>query len=51
LPSLQESSIVQGLPSLHGPVALVRVQEPVAGSQASIVQALPSSQLLGRWEH
>jgi hypothetical protein len=51
LPPLQESSIEQGLPSLHEPVALVRVQVPVAGSQASIVQALPSSQLPGGWEH
>ena len=42
---------MQALPSLQAPVALVLVQVPVAGSQASIVQALPSSQFTGGWEH
>src|SRR5436309_3477918 len=46
-PPLQTSFAVQKLPSLQGPVAAPRVQAPVAGSQASTVQALPSSQSTG----
>jgi hypothetical protein len=50
-PPLQKSFVVQGFPSLQDPVALVRTQLPVAWSQASIVQAFPSSQFAGGFEH
>src|SRR5437867_12101898 len=50
-PPLQTSFTVQKLPSLHGPVALLRVQAPVAGSQASMVQELPSSHETGECAH
>src|SRR6266852_5356807 len=44
VPPLQVSLVVQALPSLQGLVLLVCTQ-PVAGSQLSSVQTLPSSQL------
>src|SRR5262245_56268037 len=43
LPPEQVSFVVQALPSLHAAVLLVCTQ-PVAGSQLSSVQGLPSSQ-------
>src|SRR5437016_2543699 len=46
LPPAQVSAVVQALPSSHAAVLFVCVQ-PVAGSQASVVQTLPSSQLGG----
>jgi len=50
-PPLHASSSVQRLPSLQGPGLLERTQAPVAGSQASVVQAFPSSQLIGAAPH
>src|SRR5262245_58222408 len=50
-PPLQVSFTVHMLPSLQRPVALLRVHAPVAGSQASSVQALPSSQSTGAAPH
>jgi hypothetical protein len=50
LPSLQVSPTVQKFPSSHGPATFVRTQAPVAGSQVSSVQALPSSQPTGTAE-
>jgi hypothetical protein len=44
-PSEQESPVVQAFPSLHAPELFVWRQPPVSGSQASSVQALPSSQV------
>jgi len=46
-PPLHASSSVQRLPSLQGPGLLLRTQAPIAGSQASTVQAFPSSQSIG----
>jgi len=43
VPSAQMSSLLQALPSLQGAVLLACVQ-PLAGSQLSVVQGLPSSQ-------
>src|SRR6266849_2885098 len=43
-PAAQVSLVVQAFPSLQGPVLLVCTQ-PVAGTQLSSVQTLPSSQL------
>src|SRR5262249_31445678 len=43
---LQVSLVVHALPSLQAPV-LFRCLQPVAGSQESVVQALPSLQLTG----
>src|SRR6266849_3536473 len=43
-PAAQVSLVVQAFPSLHGAVLLVCTQ-PVAGTQLSSVQTLPSSQL------
>jgi len=50
-PPLHASSSVQRLPSLQGPGLLERTQAPVAGSQASVVQAFPSSQSIGAAPH
>ena len=44
-PFLQASPLVQAVPSSHGAVLLVLLQ-PLAGSQTSMVQPLPSSQLV-----
>lgn len=46
LPPLQASPLVHGLPSLQLPLVLVWLQLPVVVSQLSVVQGLPSSQLL-----
>ena len=46
-PPEQASLTVQKLPSSQDPGIFVRVQAPVAGSQASAVQAFPSSQFTG----
>ena len=43
MPALHASPLVQALPSLQAP-ELGRKVQPVAGSQASDVQTLPSSQ-------
>jgi hypothetical protein len=45
LPSLQRSPLVQALPSSHGTLTGVNTQ-PFTGSQESLVQALPSLQVL-----
>lgn len=42
-PPSHASPVVQGSPSSHGPLAPVWLQSPVAASQRSSVQALPSS--------
>jgi hypothetical protein len=42
LPPWQESLVVQTLLSLHGPGAFPWLQTPIAGSQMSVVQGLPS---------
>jgi len=47
-PPEQTSPVVHRLPSSHGLVLFVWVQ-PVAGSQASVVHGLPSSQLPPAW--
>src|SRR5947208_5203109 len=44
-PSAHVSCAVQGFPSSHAAVLGAMVQSPVAGSQESVVQTLPSSQL------
>src|SRR3989442_623222 len=49
LPSTHASLTVQMFLSSHEPVRIVRVQTPVAGSQASSVHGLPSSQFSGVW--
>src|SRR5207247_5472767 len=46
VPAEQTAPTVQALPSLHGAV-LFTCAQPVTGSQASVVQTLPSSQLTG----
>ena len=48
-PLLQDSPTVQMFLSLHVPSLAVRVQAPVAGSHASSVHGLPSSQSRGAW--
>jgi hypothetical protein len=48
VPPPHASPEVQALPSLHGPVLSVKRQVPFSGSQPSVVQALPSSQTVGR---
>jgi len=49
MPLLQVSPTVHGLKSSQGPVLLL-CEQPVAGSQVSVVQTLPSSQLRLLWE-
>src|SRR5262249_40518477 len=45
-PAVHTSAVVQALASLHGVPSVTAVcAQPVAGSQLSVVQALPSSQL------
>src|SRR5207245_11629713 len=46
VPLLQVSAVVQALPSSHEAL-LFAWTHPLAGSQESFVQGLPSSQLLG----
>src|SRR3989442_12370636 len=48
-PSTHASFTVQMFLSSHDPVRIVRVHAPVAGSQASSVHGLPSSQFRGVW--
>src|SRR5437868_5624770 len=46
MPALHTSGAVHALPSLHGAVLFVKTQ-PLAGSQVSLVQTLPSLQASG----
>src|SRR5439155_21581227 len=48
---LHAASSVLRLPPLPGPGLLARTQAPVAGSQASVVQAFPSWQSIGSAPH